>query len=48
MGCWVFLFQFKGTPSWILPKAFCHQLGPKYSNFMQKLEGAENHNCSTF
>jgi hypothetical protein len=23
-------FNFKGTPSWILPKAFCRQLSPKY------------------
>jgi hypothetical protein len=23
-------FYFKGTPSWILPKVFCHQLSPKY------------------
>jgi hypothetical protein len=36
-------FYFKGTPSWILPKAFCRQLSPKYKNFMQKLEGAANH-----
>jgi hypothetical protein len=37
MGCWAFLFYFKGTPSWILPKAFCCQLSPKYYNFMQKM-----------
>jgi trehalose-6-phosphatase len=43
MGCCAFLFYFKGTPSWILPKAFCRQLSPKCYNFMQKLEGAANH-----
>jgi hypothetical protein len=36
-------FYFKGTPSWILPKAFCRQLSPKYKYFMQKFEGAANH-----
>jgi hypothetical protein len=29
--------NFKGTPSSILPKAFCRQLSPKYKNFMQKI-----------
>jgi hypothetical protein len=43
MGCLAFLFNFKGKPSLILPKAFCCQLSPKYKKFMQKLEGAENH-----
>jgi hypothetical protein len=42
MVCWTFLFNFKGTPSWILPKAFCRQFSPKYYNFMQILEGAAN------
>jgi hypothetical protein len=41
MGCWALLFYFKGTPSWILPKAFCRQLSPKYV-FMQILKGAAN------
>jgi hypothetical protein len=35
--------NFNGTPSWILPKAFCRQLSPKYENFIQKLEGAAYH-----
>jgi hypothetical protein len=39
MGCWALLFYFKGTPSWILPKAFCRQLSPKYV-FMQILKDA--------
>jgi hypothetical protein len=43
MGCWAFFLNFKGTPSWILPKAFCRQLSPKYENFIQKLEGAAYH-----
>jgi hypothetical protein len=43
MGCLAFFFNFKGTPSWILPKAFCRQLSPKYLFFLQKLEGAEIH-----
>jgi hypothetical protein len=33
----------KEIPSWILLKAFCRQLSPKYKNFMQILEGAANH-----
>jgi hypothetical protein len=42
MGCWAFFFNFKGTPSWILPKAFC-RLKPKILKFYAKIEGAENH-----
>jgi hypothetical protein len=36
-------FNFKATPSWILPKAFCRQLSPKDKNVLQILEGATNH-----
>ncbi len=36
-GAGQFFLNFKGKPSWILPKAFCRQLSPKYYNFMQKI-----------
>jgi hypothetical protein len=48
MGSWAFLFYFKWTPSWILPKAFCRQLSPKYKNFMQKLVGAAKSHAAPF
>jgi hypothetical protein len=30
LGRWTFVFKFKGTPSWILQKSFCHHLSPIY------------------
>jgi hypothetical protein len=39
----IFKINFKGTSSWILPRAFCRQLSPNNQNFMQILEGAAIH-----
>ncbi len=36
MGCWAFFF-FKGTQSWIFPKAFCRQLSPKIKKIYEKI-----------
>jgi hypothetical protein len=30
-------FNFKGTPSWILPKAFCRQLSPNIKILCKKI-----------
>jgi hypothetical protein len=41
-------FDFKGTPSWILPNAFCQKLSQKYYNFMLKIRRCCKSHAASF